>query len=171
MRDITAATNEETTQVFSEHRQEVREFLRGLLKCGHTADDLTQETYLRVAGMDATGSVKNWRAFIMRVARNLAIDHLRVRDRRGEVEQNLDALYQITDEAPGLGDTVADEQTLRLLEIALEELPALSRRILDLYRMRGLSHPQIAHELGLSVRTVARHMSFAVSFLRVRMQR
>ncbi|WP_129774400.1 RNA polymerase sigma factor [Peristeroidobacter soli] len=171
MRDITIIPPGQTTRAFNEYRREVRDFLRGLLKCSHTADDLTQETYLRVARLDETTDVKNWRALILRIARNLAIDHLRGRERRFEVEQEMDALYDVTDEAPGAGETLANEESLRLLESTLLELPPVPRRVLELYRQHGYSHPEIARELGLSVRTVARHMAFAVSYLRERMHR
>ena len=171
MPDISVSTAEQIARAFSEHRREVRNFLHGQLRCRHTADDLTQETYLRLMRNAPTESVRDWRALIFRVARNLAIDYLRGRGRRHVYEQDLERLYEVTDERPEMDEALVTEEDLQRLETALEALPAQSRQVFELSRYEGLSHPQIAERLGTSARTVARHMALAVRRLRQKVQR
>jgi len=115
--------------------------------------------------------VKDWRALIFRVARNLAIDHVRGRGRRSQFEQELELLYAITDERPEMDDALVTAEELAQVEAGFQSLPAMSREVFELCRQEGLSHPQIADRLGMSVRTVARHMAHAMQLLRKRIER
>ncbi|MFC4314050.1 RNA polymerase sigma factor [Steroidobacter flavus] len=170
MSSSTTLQSEQIAQAFAEHRREVRNFLHGQLKCAHSAEDLTQETYLRLIRSEPTG-VKDWRALIFRVARNLAIDHLRGKDRRTAFEHDLEALYQVTDDTPQMDDELVTQEEMERLERGLLALPERSRRVFELSREDGLSHREIGARLGLSVRTVARQMALAVQFLRERIER
>ena len=161
---------EQIAQAFAEHRREVRNFLHGQLKCPHSAEDVTQEIYLRLMGSERTEEVKDWRALIFRVARNLVIDYARGRGRRLSFEHELEALYEITDDTVQMDQALVLQEQMERLECGLRALPEQARRVFELSRHDGLSHREIADRLGLSVRTVAREMALAVSFLRDRMQ-
>jgi len=67
---------------FFRHQQELLQFLTSKVNCAETAADLVQETYLRVARHSASGEILNQRAFLFRIADNLALDHLRSKARR-----------------------------------------------------------------------------------------
>jgi len=171
MRNDTLSTVEQIAAAFNDHRREVRNFLRGQLKCEHTADDLTQETYLRLMRARDVPAVQDWRALIFRVARNLAIDHLRRRGRRTAFELELEALYEITGDTPDIDATLDCEEDMTRLESSLQELSPQCRKVFELSRNEGLGHREIADRLGMSVRTVARRMALSMSFLRERMRR
>ncbi|MFC4307922.1 RNA polymerase sigma factor [Steroidobacter flavus] len=169
MRDSTALSTQQLAQVFNEHRGELRHFLQGRLKCRHTADDLTQETYLRLIRTRAE-SVSDWRALIFRIARNLLIDHVRGNSRRGVVQHELQAVYDLTGDRPEMDEQLVSEEQHALLESGLSQLPDQTRRVFELCRNEGLSHREIAEQLGISLRTVARQIEQAIRFLRSRME-
>lgn len=126
---------------------------------GAAADDLVQETYLRVIPCEAAGEIRHPRAFLMRIAVNLAHDDRRRAHRReGENSTALDELHDDALPAPPGGQFEA----VVLKEIILG-LPELYRDVFVLSRFAGLSYEQIAERLGISVKTVEWRMSKALA--------
>jgi RNA polymerase sigma factor (sigma-70 family) len=64
--------------LFERHRSELRRFLEALCQDPHDAEDLLQELWIKVATSPA-GPVGNGRAYLFRMANNLAIDQFRSR--------------------------------------------------------------------------------------------
>lgn len=131
------------------------------------AADLAQDTFLRISAVQETGTeVANHRAFILRVASNLAVDHLR-RDRRlaalhggeGEAER-------VADAAPRPDRILAARERLRLLDEALMALPPKPRQALLLHRVHGLSQAEVAARLGVSESMVIKYVAQALRHCR-----
>src|SRR3546814_9917082 len=61
------------------HYGELTAFVRRKARCPALAADIVQETYVRLASGSTPASIANPRAFLYRVASNLAVDHLRDR--------------------------------------------------------------------------------------------
>jgi RNA polymerase sigma-70 factor (ECF subfamily) len=126
---------------------------------GAAADDLVQETYLRVIPYETAGEIRHPRAFLMRIAVNLAHDdRRRTRRREGEHSAALDELHD--DALPALPG--GQFESVLLKEIVLG-LPTLYRDVFVLSRFAGLSYEQIAERLGISVKTVEWRMSKALA--------
>lgn len=70
------------TAAFLHHQSELRQHLLRRVGCSDTADDLLQDTFLRIAQLESGCEIVNPRAFLYRVAGNLALDHLRWQARR-----------------------------------------------------------------------------------------
>jgi len=124
------------------------------------AEDVVQETYVRVAPYQAAGVIRHPRAFLLRVASNITRDHLRLEKRR------LAASGAVVPAEPLVADGhQAAEQmaALQLKEIILA-LPAPYRDVLVLSRFGGLTYEEIAHHCGLSVKTVEWRMKKALAF-------
>jgi RNA polymerase sigma-70 factor (ECF subfamily) len=164
-------TTEELEQAYKAHARELRLFLYRQLNNPEAASDLAQETYLRLLRQRPHKPVGNLRAFIFRIGRNLAIDHIRNRGMRERNDQGLEYLYEVTGESPGLIDKVAARQELELLERVLQQLPPLTRQIFLMGRLQGMNHKDIARELAVSVSTVEKHLASALDFLRQCLQR
>lgn len=129
------------------------------------AEDVVQEVFVRVwqlPGWDATaGTVK---AFLVRVARNLAlarVRHLAVRDRAGSA---------LREAGPGPVPTPLEDlesmERRAALAGALALLPDRRREALILVRYQGLSLEEAATLMELSRKTVANHVSMALEDLR-----
>jgi RNA polymerase sigma factor (sigma-70 family) len=55
-----------------------------------------------------------------------------------------------------------DEEIIRRLEVAVERMPCIRRKIFLAHRLDGLSYDEIASRTGLSVKRVERHMAKAL---------
>jgi RNA polymerase sigma-70 factor (ECF subfamily) len=132
------------------------------------AEDLTQETFLRVwnrvASFDAErGALTPW---VLTVARNRAIDHIRSQD--GKLEANAVDLDRL--ERPGMfADLEASALTIdraRRLKSALEKLNANQRAVIELAYYEGMSHTEMAERLQQPLGTVKTWTRTALQILR-----
>ena len=132
------------------------------------AEDLTQETFLRVWNRVGSfnaerGALTPW---VLTVARNRAIDHLRSMDGRMEASAvDLDHL-----ERPGLfTDLEASAISIdrsRRLKSALEKLSANQRAVIELAYYEGLSQTEMAERLNQPLGTVKTWTRTALQLLR-----
>lgn len=142
---------------YERHRNELLRFLTRRLRCRFTAADLLQDLYLRLRQADTPSTLINGRAYLYRMAANLATDHLKVESRRRELLQEHHAGEEEADIRTPEGDCLAHEQ-LQRLDRALQSLPARSRRIFYANRFEGKTQKQVATELGVSTTTVENHI-------------
>ena len=118
------------------------------------AEDLMQETYLRVVRADEAGVISNPRALLMRIARNAATDlHRRSRREREAVVHDVDI--------ESVSNPASQHDTLLLRQIVLA-LPPKLRDVFVLNQMEGLPYPEIARLLGIHVKTVEWRMRKAL---------
>jgi RNA polymerase sigma-70 factor (ECF subfamily) len=134
-----------------------------------TAEDLAQETLLAVwrrAALfsSAKGSASTW---IFSIARNLWIDRL-----RKEVPwQELPPAHLEARSLEPSPDAVLSENEVKVrVRAALAALPAEQQRVLELAYLRGLSHGEIAAELGLPLGTVKSRVRLAYQRLRAQVE-
>jgi RNA polymerase sigma-70 factor (ECF subfamily) len=149
------------TRVFVRFQRSLLRYLRDLVVRREDAEDIAQETYVRLvrAGLPEQSEV-HVRALMFRAATNLAYDRFRQRRSRGP---HGDAeLTQLTDEAPAAERVVAMEQALGLVERALLALPLRCREVFLLRTSHELGYEEIAERLGVSKRTVEREMQTAL---------
>lgn len=134
------------------------------------AEDVAQDTYLRLletaSRKDVDTEIRDERAFIYRVAGNLAIDTARREQRRaGNGEPDV----SLPDPAPDPEQHAMAHDHLRQLDDALRELPANARLALLLFRVDGLSHADIARRLAVSESMVAKYLAQALRHCRDRL--
>jgi RNA polymerase sigma-70 factor (ECF subfamily) len=108
------------------------------------------------------------RMFVIAMARNAVIDH--VRTRRGDVPID-DAQALLADEAGTPLDALLREEDLRDLRAVLLELPDDTREMLALRYGDGLRHGEIAEMYGINVAAVKQRFSRALRALRERLAR
>jgi len=141
------------------------QFFTYKIGCAETAADLTQETYLRIIHHADADRIENIRAYLFRIANNLAIDYLRSRSR-----QSLRDAGPVTEHMPCRQpepDTVLDDrQQLEFLERAIYDLPPKCREVFLLSRVEGKSYTEISIELAISPRTVESHIRKALDQIR-----
>lgn len=141
------------TAAFLRHQTELRQFLVRRVNCSDTANDLLHDTFLHIADYPAQRQIANSRAFLYRVAGNLALDYLRGQARR----QTRDG-GELNDEWPCPSPLperrVQGWQQWQAVEIWLRGLPPANRQTLCLHRLHGKTHRQIAAELQVTERHV-----------------
>jgi len=116
--------------------------------------DLRQDAYMRVYAAAKTERPSQPKAFLFSTARNLMVDRIR---REQIVHMDLvidfDALNVSVDEALP-DEQLSAREELRLLQDALNALPAKCREIVMLRKVFGYSQRETAERLGVSVATV-----------------
>ncbi len=155
-------------RLYDEHAQALFAFLLNFTR--HEADtrDLLQESFIRLAKRpELLEGVRDERAFLLRLAHNLAIDLIR---RRGTREKHYEALAAET--VPIFAPTPeADESAFRqALSAALGELPADQRAVVHLKLWEGLTFEQIAELLGIPLNTAASRYRYVLDKLRTRLR-
>ena len=155
-------------RLYDDHAQALFGFLLNFTRNEADTRDLLQELFVKVAGHpELLAGVRDERAFLIRVAHNLAVDLIR---RRGTRERNYERLAE---EAAGLFSRSADpdEQAFRdALSAALGELPAEQRAVAHLKLWAGLTFEQISSALDLSPNTAASRYRYALDKLRERLR-
>lgn len=129
------------------------------------AEDLLQETFVRLAKPGRLDGVENVEAYVFQIAANLVRERVRRRTVRG------------SDTQVEIDESFADEQvfsparilegkdTVRRVMVALKELPERVRTIFVLQRFEGLTYHEVAERLGVSQSTVEKNMSRAIAHL------
>jgi RNA polymerase sigma-70 factor (ECF subfamily) len=139
--------------------------------CGRrtTAEDVVQEAFVslwrRGARYDRRrGSVRNW---VLGVVHNRAIDAFR----RGMVRESRNVSDEgIADRLPASEETdveVARREEARNARVALDELPAEQRQVIELSYFGGFTHVQIAEMLELPAGTVKGRMRLGLTKMRM----
>lgn len=147
-------------QLYGKHHGWLQGWLRRSLGCSQQAADLAQDTFLRLLVRNQPISDRAPRALLQRIARGLLIDHWR----RDALERAyLDALAQLP-EASHPSPEVRHEalQCLERIAQLLDGLKPKVREAFLLYQLSGLNHAQVAAQLGVSSRTVERHIASAL---------
>jgi RNA polymerase sigma-70 factor (ECF subfamily) len=115
------------------------------------ADDLTQEAFLRVECSSAAhrgeASLRSW---LCAIALNVIRDHFRATARAPRATSAPAALEGVASEADGERALLQAEMDACVGEFLLQ-LPEAQHSVVALHEMAGLTHPEIAGVLGISV--------------------
>lgn len=136
------------------HDRHLKSYLRGAFPTVRDVDDVVQESYLRLWKARIAHPIECARGFLFRVARNLAINSLKhTRASPILAVPDLSAL-QISEDAPGVFESVCTQEEIRLLAEAIASLPSRCREIVILRRVKNVPQKEIAAMLGVSESTV-----------------
>lgn len=148
----------------AEGRDELLRYLRRRLRDDETAADLTQETFSRMLRYRDATHVEDRRLMMFRIANNLILEHHRKRRRQhAGAHVSLDELGPLPEQAPPVEAIVDARQAIDiLLRQTIAGLPPKCRVAFMLSRFDGLSYPQIADRMGVSVKMVEKHIAKAL---------
>lgn len=128
--------------------------------------DLTQEVYLRLARRPDVATIRSAQAFVFVTAANLVHDRFRRKSTRGAQLSFEDEDQEIAAEGTDPQKEVECTQQLRLVLSAIHSLKPATQRAFLGHRLRGQSYAELAHELGVSVSMIEKHMICAIAVLR-----
>jgi RNA polymerase sigma-70 factor, ECF subfamily len=141
-----------------QHGRAVWGYLWGLVRRHDVADDLTQEVFCRAWQARTTYHEQGTlRAYLLRIANRLAIDHFRKRGR--EVTLSEESWKQVEPEEHGgpADNRIEGNEVLGQLAAALDRLSLPQRRVLLLRYYGELSFAEIAAMMGCPVSTALSH--------------
>lgn len=162
------------------HQERIFGYLVGMVRDRTVAHDLFQETFFRaIQAMHAQrGSYEQqgrWLAWIMRIARNAALDHLRSRKKWQDVSPASDDegpsfWDRLPDEAPDAAALLGRADLWQEVEAAIEQLPPEQREVVLMRHQSELTFREIAELTDVSINTALGRMRYALINLRKLMQ-
>lgn len=163
-------TPDTASSLLQEHREDLRGFILRRVHCPDAAEDILQDTYLKLAQSQSAHCIHNPKAFLYRTVGNLAIDHLRKAQREQSRHVEEGELADAVDPAPTVEQQAYTQEQLAHLKIAISELTPRCRQVFILHKFMQYPYSQIMRELGIAENTVLKHVTNALEHCRRRMQ-
>ncbi|MFV1981699.1 MAG: RNA polymerase sigma factor [Rhodothermia bacterium] len=181
---VSAYINGRDQQAFgmllARHQERIFGYLVGMVRDRTVADDLFQETFIRAiramnaekGSYDAQGK---WVQWIMRIARNTALDHMRTQKRRRsravfEDDEKLDMDQIAVDGEPTAFEALQREEQNEFLYACIDRLPDEQREVVLLRHESDLTFREIAELTDCSINTALGRMRYALQNLRRMME-
>lgn len=147
--------------LYRNHHGWLQGWLRRRLGDRERAADIAQDTFLRLLVTRRLPEQGEGRRYLTQIARNLIIDQWR----RQRIEQAyLESLAALPEpETPSLETRAMVIETLIQIDAMLDGMPAKVREAFLLSQFEGLTYPQIAERLEVSVSSVQKYMLRAIA--------
>jgi len=154
------------------HKNKVFAYILMIVKDKELANDLFQDTFIKVINTINAGSYKEEGKFIqwvMRIAHNLIIDHFR-KSKRIPVIDNSNEDFDIFDTVrftdPSVEERIITEQIHRDVRKLIEYLPPEQKEVLFMRHYSDMSFKDIAEQTNVSINTALGRMRYALINLR-----
>ena len=125
-------------------------------------EDIVQEAYVRVCQVEQKEEIKYPRSFLLKTAKNLALDYVKSAGNRLNLPIDENELEEMAGGEEGYNETygsvVAKEEFALFCE-AVRCLPAQCRRAFILKKVYGFSQKEIAEYMNISESTVEKHIA------------
>lgn len=153
------------------HKQKVYNYILSLVHDNAVADDIFQETFIKVINTLRSGTYHDEGKFIqwvMRIAHNLVIDNIRKTQKFRMVYSNEE--FNVFDILSGndvpMEDRMIKEQVYKDIRFLIKQLPKEQRRVLIMRHYAGMSFKEIAQRTGVSINTALGRMRYAIINMR-----
>ena len=157
--------------LFRTYRTRLLQFVRGRKLSWHMADDIVQDTFLRIMATPSLPDQEVAKSYLYRTANNLVIDHFRRERILRFVPDPEHELETLADDTPSPEQIVWSRQELKRLQDILRKLPKQHREVFILARIEGLTYVQIGKKLGIPSQTAFSRMVRALSQVKEAMDR
>ena len=166
---IQAKRPTEVESLFREHNRLLVQLLTARLGSVQAAKDVAQEAYVRLLDLDAGRTVNFQRAYLFKIAQNLATDRLR---HQQHVHKHRELSFFDEEDPTADPQRSADAQAeFGFLQQVLAELPGKCRRAFELHRFEGLSFAEVAEAMTLSERMIRLYVSRALAHCQSRLDK
>ncbi|MDR4477105.1 MAG: RNA polymerase sigma factor [Nitrospira sp.] len=162
--------SQRTLGEYTGYYRELLSFLTAKLRCPHEAADVVQEVFARLFALENPDLIRQPRAFLYRIARNLALDSKRKSSVRNRFLIDLGELEDAPSAGPLPDHLVEGSQLRRALDQTIADMPRRRRDVFVLYRFAGMKQTEIAEKLGISTTMVERHLMKAMAQCRQQLQ-
>ncbi|MBK7171618.1 MAG: RNA polymerase sigma factor [Gammaproteobacteria bacterium] len=145
--------------VFWHNEVPLKRFLRRFTSSHHDVDDICQETILRALEAERDREIREPRAFLYGIARNVVRDRLD-RESRSIIDFIADfSPDEYLHHEPSVEEQLDSRKRMMLFTEAAATLPGQCQRVFVLKKVYGYSHKEIARELDISISTVEKHVA------------
>ena len=154
------------------HQNKVFSYILSLVRDRQLADDIFQDTFLKIIRTIKAGAYKEEGKFIqfaMRIAHNLIIDHFR-KSKRLPMADAVNKEYDLIDNAKitdlSIEDKIVNEQVYDDIRKMIDFLPDEQREVLNMRMYADMSFKDIAEATNVSINTALGRMRYAIINLR-----
>lgn len=152
------------TGIYRDHSARLRRFFGGRGSASN-ADDLIQETFVRLAGATKghnaeSHTIEQPRAYVNQIANNLLREQARFAARRSAALHVSDDDVQLASADPVAHLEARD--MLNRLETAMAKMKPATREIFMAHRVEGYTYCEIAQRRGCSVKSVEKQLAKAI---------
>ena len=164
--------NENSLEILiHKHKSKVYNFIFSKVFNRDIAEDIFQETFIKVIKTLKNGVYKEegkFLSWVMRISHNLIIDYFRKSNRmpKFEASDDYDVFQFITDNSPNAENNLIKNQVINDLQNLITELPKDQKEVLDMRLYRDMSFKEIAEITGVSINTALGRMRYAIINLR-----
>jgi RNA polymerase sigma factor (sigma-70 family) len=127
-------------------------------------EDLLQEAAVRLIESDRKTAARKPLHLLRRILRNLTVDHLRARARTARLFSASEPADLACDRRDAEHQLLAGERLRRALAV-IDDMPERRRTVFLMHRTEEMTHLQIARQLGISTKTVEKHIGLAMTQL------
>ena len=160
------------SKLIERHKRRVRDYIYMMVKDNDVADDIFQETFIKVIRVIDEGRYTDngkFLSWILRIAHNQVIDHFRAQRQNksvSEAEAGYDVLGTLKLSERTVEDSMVCEQIERDVRALVELLPSEQREVVIMRYFSGLSFKEIAEQTDVSINTALGRMRYALINLR-----
>ena len=141
-------------EIYKRYAPGMRRFVAGLIKDRAKAEDIVQNIFMRLMttrpAFENAAAFKNW---LFVCARNEVISTL-----RSKWESQVEKVDMFPDK---LSDGIQPETSRSLLNSILAKMPQKRSEVFRMSKLEGLPVEEIAARMGISERTVQKHLEIA----------
>ncbi len=157
--------------LINRHKKRIYSYINMMLKDAQLAEDIFQDTFIKVIGTLRSGSYKDEGKFlpwVMRIAHNLIMDHFRVSKHMpmAENKENKDIFESVNILEHSIEDKMVIDQIHKNVRALLEYLPPDQKEIIMMRHYYDMSFIEIAEELDISINTAIGRMRYGLSKMR-----
>lgn len=154
------------------HKSKVYSYINLYIRSRDLADDIFQDTFLKVVQSVRQGRYQDdgrFLSWVMRIAHNLIIDHFRHEKQSGlilneDYESDIFNSYKFSDE--NIEDVLLRRQIMHDIRRLISELPDDQREVVIMRHYTGMSFKEIADMTGVSINTALGRMRYALINMR-----
>ena len=158
--------------LINRHRSKVYTYIILTIKNQQLAEDLFQETFIKVIQSLRAGKYKDngkFLSWVIRIAHNLIIDHFRKVKQMNAIsndDSEVDLFNSKKLSDSNIEELIIDSQIKSEIRILINELPDDQREVVLLRHYGGLSFKEIADQTDVSINTALGRMRYALINLR-----
>ncbi len=164
------------SELIERHRKRVCDYINMIVKNRDIANDIFQETFIKVVRFLREGRYTEsgrFLSWVLRIAHNQVIDHFRQTKQQNQVTET-DAGYDILNNKNFSEATVEDKLVLSQIQDdvrkLVDHLPPEQREVVLMRYFSGLSFKEIAEQTNVSINTALGRMRYALINLRKMVQ-
>lgn len=170
--DYLNGDNASFERLLNRYKNRVYGFVYSKVNNASLADDIFQDTFIKVVKTLQAGNYKEegrFLSWVLRIAHNLVVDHYRKTNRMPIYESSnhtFDIMSSLSETEMNVEFQLIENQIHKDLAALIDELPHNQKQVLQMRLYQDMSFKDIAYNTGVSINTALGRMRYAVINLR-----